>query len=236
MKSVLHEASTILKAIEKAWEASGKPSEFNVKILEQGAKKLLFFTDKPAIVSIAFDPKYLQKQVVNNALPERISHQNSRGGNNLQDTTPHKNKPRQQESVNRHQSQQRPTPPQRPAVPLQPQARKQQEQRPSPQNNGPSMEASSGQFQQLVAWTPELASIAITELKEILKIMGITTSFQQKIDQKTLTLTFAAPLLENKDEERLLFISLSYLLIQSTKKYEKKKLRGFHLVLTSLPA
>ena len=85
MKSVLHEASSILKAIEKAREASGKPSEFNVKVLEQGEKKLWFFSTRPAIVSIAFDPRHVARtvnvkaQANNNAKrsPQQRSNSNS---------------------------------------------------------------------------------------------------------------------------------------------------------------
>jgi len=56
MKSMLHEASSVLKAIEKAWVDSGKPLEFTIRILEQGEKNFLGMTKSPAIVSIAYDP------------------------------------------------------------------------------------------------------------------------------------------------------------------------------------
>ena len=55
MKSMLHEASSIINAIEKAWTESGKPSEFTIKILEEGQKGFLGFTKRPAIVSITFN-------------------------------------------------------------------------------------------------------------------------------------------------------------------------------------
>ncbi|MBM3886376.1 hypothetical protein FJ364_00460 [Candidatus Dependentiae bacterium] len=63
--------------------------------------------------------------------------------------------------------------------------------------------------------------------------MNITIAFQEKVEQKTLTITFAQPPLDNKEDARLLYISLSYLLIQLTKKQEKKKLRDFHLIITA---
>ena len=55
MKSMLHEASSIISAIEKAWTESGKPSEFTIKILEEGEKGFLGFAKRPAIVSITFN-------------------------------------------------------------------------------------------------------------------------------------------------------------------------------------
>ena len=44
MKSMLHEASTVAKAIEKAWTESGKPLEFTIKIHEVGEKNFFGMT------------------------------------------------------------------------------------------------------------------------------------------------------------------------------------------------
>src|SRR3990172_11151897 len=57
MKSMLHEASSIMKAIEKAWNESGQPTEFTVKVLEEGEKGFLWFSKNPAVISLSFDPK-----------------------------------------------------------------------------------------------------------------------------------------------------------------------------------
>ena len=54
MKSMLHEASCIIKAIEKAWTESGKPREFTVNVLEPGEKGFLGMTKRPAVVSITY--------------------------------------------------------------------------------------------------------------------------------------------------------------------------------------
>src|SRR5258708_34816791 len=57
MKSMLHEASSVIKAIEKAWIESGKPLEFTINIHEVGEKNFFGFTKRPAIVSITYDPR-----------------------------------------------------------------------------------------------------------------------------------------------------------------------------------
>jgi hypothetical protein len=246
MKSVLHEASSILKAIEKAWEASGKPSEFNVKVLEQGEKKFWVFTSRPSIVSISFDPRHVAKvQAPSNNRNRRPVNQNS-NTNSTQDkllsgTSPQldsmsRNNPRGRNQQNsRQQGQSTPSrnqnsPQQRqqqnPVRSTQPQQQQPARQQQQIQHGSSNSELSSG-------WTPELAQFTTKELKGILHIMGITVPFQDKIDQKTLTITFSQAPLDNKEDARLLYISLSYLLIQLTKKQEKKKLRGFHLVITS---
>lgn len=241
MKSVLHEASSILKAVEKAWEASGKPTEFTVKVLEQGEKKFLFFSSRPAIVSISFDPKYVtktpstasknkrpgqpggstQEKLLNGTSTpqlESVSRNNPRG-RQQQQSQPRQNT--QQNQIRSTRPVQQVPQPVKPATPAQEQQR--QQVRPLQQSSQ----------EPIAVWTPELASFVNKELKEILHIMGITIPFQEKIDQKTLTVTFAQSPLENREDARLLYISLSYLLIQATKKLEKKKLRGFHLIVNA---
>lgn len=234
MKSVLHEASSILKAIEKAWEASGKPSEFTVKVLEQGEKKFWVFNSRPAIVSISFDPKHVAKtKPQGNKNKKHAAHH----GGSTQEKLLNGTATPQLEAVTR-------TSPARGHQRQQSQNQSPKGMRPlnnSPKNAAPQQapkqqkqtHSSQQSHEQTAVWTPELAKFVQKELKEILHIMEITIPFEEKIDQKTLTITFAQSPLENKEDARLLFISLSYLLIQATKKQEKKKLRGFHLIVNA---
>lgn len=239
MKSVLHEASSILKAIEKAWEASGKPSEFSVKVLEEGETKFLFFTSKPAIVSISFDQRHVARtsQSSNKNRPndrQRIGNTQERllngGSPQLDNVT--RNAPIRTNSRGQEQNR-----PQQQRNNQRPQSEQQQSQRPQqPQPaapRAPKAPAANQLQEQAAVWTPELAAFVGKELNEILHIMNITIPFQEKIDQKTLTLTFATPPMDNKEDARLFYISLSYLLIQAAKKQEKKKLRGFHLIVNA---
>jgi len=57
MKSVFQEDSSVLRAIEKAWNTAGRPTEFTVKIIDFGKKGILGFTKKPAIISVFYNPK-----------------------------------------------------------------------------------------------------------------------------------------------------------------------------------
>lgn len=52
MKSVIHEASSIAKAIEQGWVKAGKPKDFTVKIFEEPQKNFIGFTVKNAKVGI----------------------------------------------------------------------------------------------------------------------------------------------------------------------------------------
>jgi hypothetical protein len=55
MKSVIHEASSIAKAVDQAWEKAGKPKEFSIKVLELPEKNFLGFTKRSAKISLLFD-------------------------------------------------------------------------------------------------------------------------------------------------------------------------------------
>lgn len=54
MKSVIQEASSLMKAIEKGWEKAGSPHEFTVKILEESERNFIGLTTKQAKVCILF--------------------------------------------------------------------------------------------------------------------------------------------------------------------------------------
>ncbi len=45
MKSIMEEASSILKAIEKGWNRAGKPQEFTVKVFEEPEHNFLGMTN-----------------------------------------------------------------------------------------------------------------------------------------------------------------------------------------------
>src|SRR5579863_6644198 len=57
MKSIMEQASSIIKAIEKAWISADKPKEFSVKIFEQEEKNFFGMTTKPAKIGIFFSDK-----------------------------------------------------------------------------------------------------------------------------------------------------------------------------------
>ena len=48
MKSLMEEASSISKAIEKGWTNAGKPKEFTIKVYEEPEKNFIGMTVRPA--------------------------------------------------------------------------------------------------------------------------------------------------------------------------------------------
>ncbi len=198
---MLHEASTFSKAIAKAWDESGQPSEFSIKILETEKKGFLWFSKRSAIVSISYDPKKQTKRKIEKNKERRVqTHHQKRSP--VPYHTSNKNK-----QPNRDQKEYR-----------------DQKQKPYPKRD---IEKSVN------TWTSEWENNIDFNLKNILSIINIKTKFTTRIDKKTLHIMFEEKLLPSSEEERMLFISLSYLLVQFLKKKFKKKLRGFHLVLKS---
>lgn len=55
MKSLVEEASSVVKAIEKAWTRAGKPQSFTVKIFEEPQSGFLGFNTKPAKIGIFYE-------------------------------------------------------------------------------------------------------------------------------------------------------------------------------------
>jgi len=70
MKSIIEEASSITKAIEKGWTSAGKPTEFTVKVLEQPVYNFLGFNTKPAKISFFFDDRTITATIEKQTRPE----------------------------------------------------------------------------------------------------------------------------------------------------------------------
>lgn len=55
MKSIMEEASSVAKAIEKGWARAGKPQEFTVKVFEEAQTSFFgLFTSKSAKIALFF--------------------------------------------------------------------------------------------------------------------------------------------------------------------------------------
>lgn len=60
MKSIIQEASSIVKAIEKGWIAAGKPKEFSIRIYEEPKKNFIGLTVQSAKIGIFFEEKKIE--------------------------------------------------------------------------------------------------------------------------------------------------------------------------------
>lgn len=63
MKSILQEESSVIKAVEQAWDISGKPYEFSVKVLSNEVRNFLGMLKSPAIISFTYNSKFITDRV-----------------------------------------------------------------------------------------------------------------------------------------------------------------------------
>jgi len=207
----------VVKAIQKAWEASGMPLEFTINVHEVGERNFLGFSKHPAIVSIAYDPRKVQQTSVLGKKGDTRSQgqsgqrpdarQNFNKGQKPRVEVKPKLSPEKDRGLAAHLQA-----PQQPRVQVKPEGLS----TPEPEQ-----------------WTQEMANDVREWLKETLVHVGIATPFNLEFDRRMLTVTFDTSVMPTPDEERQLFIGLSYILMQFLKKKCKKKLRGHHLVFNS---
>lgn len=223
MKSMLCEASSVIKAIEEAWDKSGKPVEFTVKILEQGKKGFMWFGGEPTIISFAYEPK---KQ------PSRPSEKPKHSGSNQ----PERRKQHPVQHAHQQPSQQpqkaQQSPKSQPVKTHVPQSKPVQQKELPVQASKPINTKVQEPKENINHWTNEFVENITQNLNDLCGILAIKTPYSVRTDNRKLHITFESRLLGASDE-KMLFISLSYLLMQFVKKRFKKKFRGFHLILKS---
>ena len=65
MKSIIQEASSVMKAIEQGWQKAGKPKEFSLKIFEEPQKNFIGLTIKKAKIGLFFEaakPEFIKPE------------------------------------------------------------------------------------------------------------------------------------------------------------------------------
>ena len=209
---MLHEASSIAKAVEKAWTDAGKPTEFTIKVLEVGEKNFFGMSKSPAIVSITYAAHKSGRQQDSGKPHERRTADLNA-----------KNAPAQR-TILGTKTQNKPLAKKEPVKPAQ--------LKPAQATEAVKEKRDPEQIEWTI-WQDEMVAFVAKELKELLALWGTKPEFSTKIDKKTLMITLENRLHEDTMEERNVFMSFSYLLIQLLKRNYKKKFRGFQLIITT---
>jgi predicted RNA-binding protein Jag len=211
MKSLVQEASSVIKALEKAWLEAGKPHDFTVRVFEEEKKSFFGFSKKNAIVSIVYEEEVHKKA------PSRSSHQPAQQRRQVRQPSPVK-RPYEAE------------PARAPRRFQEPQEIKQHKH---VAEKVAEVEAKEAQYEVLTTWTQELVQDIRAWLGELTDVMAIKTKFEVKVERQLLKVEFERPILEVVSEERMLFSSFAYILMQFMKRKYKKKLRGCRLAISS---
>lgn len=211
MKSIIEEASSIEKAVEKGWIRAGKPQEFLVKVLEEPEKKLFgLFTKKSAKVSLFFQERAPQ--------PERGRRPQQQDKRRTGTAT----QPTRQGSYDREKSQGAPQ--QRTRPQQQPYAQQSQPQQQQQQPQGPKQDP----------WTPEMLKASKEWMEKSLAIMGKNIPFTVDAKNYYLTIAFAKPLLDDPEKTKTIFRSFAYLLMQTMRNQFKKSFKGHKIIIRGI--
>lgn len=208
MKSILQEASSVFKAVEKAWDRSGMPNEFTIKILEIGDKNFFGISKKPAIISITYDPKRQTKSII--VKKDEVV---------LKNNKPLVYKDKKEKSASRF---------------IQSFLHKAADEfkniNKKTKHDYNLSENDLSKKESLEGWNKEFIKEISVWLKEILQIMGIDSTFDIKVEQKILKIYIQKKILKELEEEKMFFISLSHILMQFLKRKYKKRLINYYLI------
>lgn len=203
MKSIIEEASSVAKAIEKGWTEAGKPQEFSVKVFEEATKNFIGMTTKSAKIAIFFD----QRTPV---IGERPKAATSSPAQRTARRAPAREsaKPTRAPAPKRQEPTPKPRPSLRPTQPQEPRVR----------------ETWNDEMISLAkTWVTD--TIALIGKKD--------APFTIEASNYYLKIQFDAPLFENPDKDRAVFRSFAYLIMQSLRNKFKKSFRGFKVVLSN---
>lgn len=207
MKSIMEEASSIMKAIEKGWQTAGKPKEFTVKIFEEPEKNFIGMTVKPAKVALIFSEAPVRAE----AKPRRSGTPESEKA---------KTYPERREKQTRQPREQEPK-------------RREEVRRPIKRvEETPQVEPAAEKVDRGPVWTDDMISSAQEWLTDILAMIDVKVPFTVTPERFHLKIQFAGPVYDEAKREKHLFASVSHLLLTMLKRQYKRPLKGYKIVLT----
>lgn len=239
MKSIIEQASSIMKAIEKAWNQAEQPKEFSIKIFEKEERNFFGMTTKPAKIGIFFSDKpIIHEKPAPKARPEikecRPSSapvrptQDERVVNRPAEAAAKKpiDKPMQKAAPKPIKQEQQQTI--RPNVQAKPVPAKKEStsplQKPHDSENKPKRIPAT--------WNDAMMASAHTWLSKTLALMNMNSiAFNSEIAGKNLKLTFNMPLIADVTHEKQLFRSLAHLIMSSLRNQYKQEIRDLKVIL-----
>lgn len=225
MKSIIEEASSVVKAIEKGWAQAGKPAEFSIKVFEVEQKNFLGMTTKSAKVAIFYGHKNPSLQGAPHTEhyesheKKGISQSCSAGRS---EATVKKNIISQENTHTKSNSSVFPKKPQETTAPVKKEAPKYVAKKPVEQ------------VVQKDIWTKEMIDAASDWLTEIIKVAQLPhAQFTTEAKNYFLKFSFEDSLFAQPENERLFFRSTAHLIVQALRNKFKKSFRGFKVILNS---
>lgn len=214
MKSLMEEASSVAKALEKAWERAGNPKEFTVKVLDKPEKNFFGFTTKSAKVAILFEEETSPRaQQHTPRYPERQQR--------VQQRAP-QTQPKKIEHVSHEQRAKRTT-----------QDNISTKKPTSAFTQQSSTEQAPKKIHEPV-WTPERITFVkqwVTDMQKPLGCADINCDIST--DRNAIRIVFQKPLLQDPEKEKQLFRSWAYLIMQTLRHTYKQQFKHIKIILKS---
>lgn len=208
MKSIMQEASSVIKAIEKGWENAGKPKEFSIKVFEEPKKNFIGITVQSAKVGIFFDEKLGLPKDIEKEKPfvKKVEQPQQRPQQQRKESFVKTEKP-EQKDFRKEIRKIEPT--------------------------FPKQEVKEPLKVQKIVWTPEMITLANQWLSDVLKASNLgSVGFTIQASHYQLLINFNKQLLMHEDKEQQLLRCFSLLLIQTLRHALKRPLRGFKIIMT----
>ncbi len=223
MKSIIEEAPSILKAIEKAWARAGSPREFSVKIFEDSQKNFFGMTTKPAKVGVFFEIEPIQSESSTSELRRTGNPRYSEPRR----TNEHQKSPSFTQDSHKEELKQR-----KPVA----HTYRPQEATPFVTNNtenAEQAEQNQERKKQRIAWNDDMLTAVSMWLNDLLEKsdLGSHKATLTVLDNRLIVL-FEQPLFDDPVKASDLYRSLSYLLIGMVRSKFKKEFRFLKIVLT----
>jgi predicted RNA-binding protein Jag len=212
MKSIMEQASSIIKAIEKAWDRAEKPKEFSIKIFEKEEKNFFGMTTKPAKIGIFFEDKNTLSHEKPVAKPRQETRELPQQTNSRQTEAHKKSHPQKvQQSRVEHQKTE-----------------------PTAKTGHAKTEATKGEYppRSSAAWTEQMIHTTENWIKKTLSLMGkADIGLTAEVAGKNLKITFNEPLIENPLHEKQLFRSTAHLIMASLRNQYKQEIKDLKVIL-----
>jgi len=221
MKSIIEQASSIMKAIEKAWDQADKPKDFSIKIFEKEEKNFFGMTTKPAKIGIFFTdkPTVHDKSTIKSRpeikecrdeVKQPLPKQQPQPAVKPQSSRPEQPRPEQSRVMPKKPIYQRE---------LNPSATKQEEISEKPRRIS-------------ATWNDTMIQSTESWLKKTLSLMEMNgINFTTEIAGKNLKLTFNTPLIADVMHEKQLFRSFAHLIMSSLRNQYKQEIKDLKVIL-----
>lgn len=221
MKSIMEEASSVIKAIEKGWIQAGKPQEFTIKVFEEATKNFIGMTVHPAKIAIFFQEKGVQQQPARQkpAHPKALEEQKARDVEKNRGMLQNKNRTARE---------------QKPSMLHNPTEKQHAHQKNSPSTPVVREQTNNETTSKKENWTPEMVAAAQDWMKGLFSSLDKhNLEFSTEVKNYYLKITLATPAIADSEQEKMLFRNCAYLIMQSMRNKFKKSFRGFKVILSS---